>query len=259
MTTLRFSANLGFLWADHPLLERIDHAARAGFRAVELHQPYDVPARALKRRCHDAGVELLAINTGRGPRPGDFGLAAVPGHAVEARALIDQALDYAHEAGAAMIHVLAGVVKPGSHDAAREALLANLHYALRQAGPHGLTLLLEALNPADAPDYFYASVDDVAAVIAEIGDPRLKILFDFYHIGRVCGNWHDLLTRHFAHIGHVQIASVPDRCEPDHGTLDYRIICATLQRMNWTGWIGAEYRPRTTVEAGLGWRDKLLG
>ncbi|MEO8531778.1 MAG: TIM barrel protein, partial [Deltaproteobacteria bacterium] len=105
---MKVSANLGFLWSDLPLLDRIDAAARAGFMAVETHQPFEVAPNVLKARCRDAGVKLLGINTAKGSQPGDQGLAAVPGRETEARALIKQAIDYAHDAGATAVHVLAG-------------------------------------------------------------------------------------------------------------------------------------------------------
>jgi hydroxypyruvate isomerase len=138
-------------------------------------------------------------------------------------------------------------------------MLASLHYADRLAGPAGLTVLLEALNPTSEPDYFYSHVADVATIIAASGTRSTRILFDLFHIGMVGDAWQPLLETHFHEIGHIQIASVPERHEPDRGRLHYRPVMATLTRLGYQGWIGAEYQPLGDVESGLGWRDHLRG
>src|SRR5688572_2204863 len=96
----KFSANIGLLWPDRPLLQRIEAAARAGFRAIEMHWPYDTPARDVAALCRALGVKVLGINT----RPGDLskgerGLAALIGRTAEFRAAIDQSIDYCVECG----------------------------------------------------------------------------------------------------------------------------------------------------------------
>ena len=255
---IRFSANLGFLWSDLPLLERIDAAARSGFQAVELHAPFDVAPHVLRARCRDAGVRLLGINTASGSRMGDRGLAAVPGRSAEARALIKAAIDYASEAGGASVHVLAGKVPPSDRAAGREAMLASLAYADPLATQAGLVILLEPLNPVSEPGYFYSRIEEVAAIIAASGATRARLMFDLFHIGMVGETWQDLLEMHFAKVGHVQIASVPDRAEPDHGRLDYRPVMTVLEKLGYAGWVGAEYRPSGDIEAGLNWRERLL-
>ena len=75
----RIAANLGYLFTERPLLERIDAAAAAGFRAVELQFPYDVPASAVKAAIEKNKLTILGLNTPPGERDGEFGLAAVPG------------------------------------------------------------------------------------------------------------------------------------------------------------------------------------
>jgi hydroxypyruvate isomerase len=77
--------------------------------------------------------------------------------------------------------------------------------------------------------------------------------FDFYHAQIVGG---DLITRfekNLPVIGHLQCAGVPVRCEPDEGEVNYPAVFDAVDRLGWTGWIGAEYRPRARTEAGLGW------
>lgn len=253
----KFSANLGFLWPDRPLLERVDAAAAAGFKAIELHWPYATPAAELKARCARHGVALLGINTPIGnAEKGDFGLGAQPGRKAEFRDTFLQTAAYAREAGAAAVHVMAGVVAPESKAAARKIFVQNLRFAL-QAAPD-LTLLLEPINQRDKPGYFYSTIREAAELIAEVRAQNLKIMFDVYHVGVSEGDITRRLERHVADIGHVQIAAVPSRAEPDEGEIAYGAIFATLDRIGYTGWTGCEYKPRADTDEGLAW-TKTLG
>src|SRR4051794_19702162 len=141
---MKLSANLGFLFHDLPLLDAVHAAAAAGFGAIELHWPYAIDPTALRATLAELGLPLLALNTEVGDRPrGDFGLCAVPGREAEARALIDQAVDYAAVAGAGQIHIMSGKARG---DAARATLLDNLRYADRRIGGRDIGLLVEPLN-----------------------------------------------------------------------------------------------------------------
>ncbi|MGA8929420.1 MAG: TIM barrel protein, partial [Pseudolabrys sp.] len=113
----RFAANLGYLFTERPLLERIDAAAAAGFKAIELQFPYDVPPDAVKAAIERNRITILGLNTLPG-REGEFGLAAVPGRQKEWQALFTRALDYASAIGASAIHCLAGKVAPEQRPAA---------------------------------------------------------------------------------------------------------------------------------------------
>jgi hydroxypyruvate isomerase len=251
----KFSANLGFMWPDRPLLERIAAAGRAGFKAIELHFPYETPPAQVKAAAAAAGVKLLGINTH--PAETGMGLAAAPGREVEARALIDQAFDYAAAAGGTSVHVMAGKVAPEDKPQARRTFLDNLGHAIERAEQTGLVVLLEPINQRNMPGYFYSSVEEAAAIIAELGSARVRLMFDFYHVGIMQGDVLKRFERHQALIGHVQIAAVPSRAEPDEGELAYRFILDTIDRLGYDGWVGAEYRPRADTDAGLAWLRTL--
>lgn len=253
----KFSANLGFLWPDRPLLERIDAAAAAGFKAIELHWPYATPAGEVRARCEPHGLVLLGINTpvGNG-EAGDFGLGAQPGRAAEFREIFLQTVAYARQAGASSVHVMAGVVAPEHKAEAKPVFVENLRFAA-EAAPD-LTLLLEPINQRDKPGYFYSTIGEAAEIIAEACAPNLKIMFDVYHVGVSEGDVTKRLEKHLADIGHVQIAAVPSRAEPDEGEIAYNAIFATLDRIGWGGWTGCEYKPRAGTDEGLAW-TKALG
>ncbi len=255
----RFSANLGFLWPGLPLLERIDRAAEAGFRAIELHWPYETPAEAVRAACRRHGLKLLGVNTvvGNADR-GDFGLGALAGREAEFQAAIDQSLAFCRASGATAIHAMAGKVPAQDQDVAREVFRENLKHAVKKVAKEGVTLLLEPINPNDAPDYFYSTVGDAVSLIEEIGSESIRLMFDVYHVARTEGQVIARLRRNHKVIGHVQIAAVPSRAEPDEGEISYPAIFAELDALGYDGWVGCEYRPRGSTEAGLGW-VKALG
>lgn len=254
----KFSANVGLLWRDLPLLQRIEAAARAGFRAVEMHWPYDTPAREVGALCRALGIQLLGINTAPGDlSKGDLGLGAVPGREQEFREVMLQAIEYCAASSASAIHVMAGMVPLEQHARAREVFLDNLRASAVDAARHGLTLLLEPINPRNAPGYFYSRIDEAASMIRELELPHVKLQFDVFHVAIAEGDVLTKLAAHMPMIGNVQIAAVPSRAEPDEGEIHYPAIFAALDRLGYAGWVGCEYVPRKTVEAGLEWMKRL--
>lgn len=262
---LRFSANLGFLWADLPLLERIERAAQAGFRGIEMHWPYDADPVAVARLCKRLDLTILSINTPQGATAGDAGLAAQPGREGEFEHTFEQTLQWAVESSATMIHVLPGRRQtvdlgqpsglPSSEDvmnlAGASCFIRNLRWASDRAMAHGKVLLLEAINGRDKPGYFYHTQEASHAILKACDKPNIRMMFDVYHVGIAQGDVLRRLTRFLPDIGHIQIAGVPDRNEPDDGEIDYRKIFDALSRMRYSGWVGCEYRPAGNLEQGL--------
>ena len=245
----RFSANLGFLWPDRPLLARIDAAAAAGFRAIELHWPYDVPPEEVRDACARHDLTLLGLNSPVGREPGDFGLAAVPGRVAEFREGFAQAADYARRAGASAVHVMAG--KPAMKVEGGLVFAENLAWAA--AAAPDMTLLLEPINRIDQPAYFYSMPEEAAVLIDQVGAPNIGCMFDAYHVGIGGADVIESLETHLPRIRHAQIAAVPSRAEPDEGELSYGPVFEALDRLGYTGWVGCEYRPRGSTDEGLRW------
>ncbi|HEY6382736.1 MAG TPA: TIM barrel protein [Pseudolabrys sp.] len=248
----RFAANLGYLFTDRPLLERIDAAAAAGFKAIELQFPYDVPAAAVKAAIQKNKLTILGLNTPPG-REGEFGLAAVPAREKDWQALFNRAFDYASEIGASAIHCLAGKVAPEQRPAADRVFIENLAIAADRAAARNIGLLIEPINGRDRPNYFLNHVEHAANVIAKAGKPNIRMQFDFYHVQIVGGDLIHRLEKFLPVIGHLQCAAVPSRHEPDEGEVNYRAVFEAVDKLGYRGWIGAEYRPRGRTEDGLGW------
>ncbi|MGE4372779.1 MAG: hydroxypyruvate isomerase family protein [Xanthobacter sp.] len=246
---MQFSANLGFLWNELSLSEAIRAAARAGFDAVECHWPYETPAEQIASALEETGLSMLGLNTSRG-KAGENGLAALPGREADARAAIDQAIEYAVAIQAQSIHVMAGIASgPDAH----HSFCNNLYYACSRAAPHGLTILIEPLNPYDAPGYFLNTAQQAADIIQELCLPQLRLMFDCYHQQITGGDVYRTFKRLLPIIGHVQMASIPARTRPDEGELDYGYTLSRIGALGWSRPIGAEYRTMGPTEQTLGW------
>jgi hydroxypyruvate isomerase len=255
LTTMpRFAANLAYLFTELPFLDRFAAAAAAGFPAVELQLPYDQAPSAVKAELVRHGLTMLGINSPPGNlQGGEFGLAAVPGREGDFATLFRQGLDYVTAIGGRQIHVLAGHVPVEQRPAAERVFIGNLARAADMAAERAITLLIEPINPRDRPNYYLNRAEHAAAVIAGVDRPNVRIQFDFYHCQIVGG---DLIRRFEALmplVGHVQVAAVPSRHEPDEGEVNYPAIFAMLDRLGYTGFVAAEYRPRAGTGAGLGW------
>jgi len=252
---IKWSANLGFLWQELSLVDAIARASASGFAAVECHWPYETPAEDVAAALQAAKIPMLGLNTRRGDvQAGEAGLTALPGREQQARDYIDEAVEYGSQIGCSVVHVMSGVAQGAQ---ARNTLLANLDYAANQAAKHSMNVVIEPINTRDIPGYFLTGVEQAAGIISELNHQNVKMMFDCYHVQIMQG---DLLTRLKAHlpiIGHIQIAAVPDRGEPDQGEVDYREVCGAIDTMGWAGYIGAEYKPRVGTDVGLHWLKRF--
>jgi 2-dehydrotetronate isomerase len=250
---LRFAANLNMMYTEFPLLERFAAAARDGFTAVECLFPYQHSAVELGAQLKEQRLQLILINAPPGDwAAGERGLAALPGREVEFRSAICTAIEYAHALECARVHVMAGLQPAGVERAAmRETFVNNLRWAVGVAS--GIQLLIEPINPRDMPGYFLNRQDEAHAIVDEIGNPALRVQMDLYHCQIVEGDVSAKLRKYLRRVGHVQIAGVPDRHEPDHGELDYSYVLDLIDELGYRGWIGCEYLPKNGTSEGLGW------
>lgn len=251
----RFAANLSMLYPERPFLERFAAAAADGFEAVEYLFPYEYSPQELRQRLSDNSLVQALFNAPPGDwTAGERGIATLPGREDEFRTGFDRALEYAAVLGNTRIHVMAGLL-PSESDRARHhgVYLENLAYAAGQAAQAGVTVLLEPINTRDMPGFFLNRQDQAQAICKEVGARNLKVQFDCYHCQIVEGDLAVKLRRDMGGIGHIQIAGVPDRNEPDLGELNYPYLFELIDELGYDGWIGCEYRPRGDTSAGLQW------
>jgi hydroxypyruvate isomerase len=250
----RFSANLGFLWADLPIVDAIHAAHATGFDAVECHWPYDHDPADVKAALDETGLAMLGLNTLRGDvAGGDNGLAALPGREDEARVAIDRAIAYAGAIKTPKIHVMAGFSEGVR---AEDCFLDNLRYAT--AAAPDITFLIEPLNHHDAPGYFLNHTDQARRIIESVGASNLKLMFDCYHVQILEGDLTRRLRANLDITGHIQFAGVPSRGRPDEGEIDYRHVFAYIAEIGYDAPLGAEYKPEGgDTDASLGWMRTL--
>lgn len=248
-----FAANLSMMFNEWPFLDRFDAAADAGFRAVEYLFPYEHPPEAIAERLARNGLTQALFNA----PPGDFsagerGLAALAGRFEEFDAGLSRALVYVEATGVKRVHVMAGIA-----DSADEQAGVRYRHALRHAaerfGPLGIDLVIEPLNPRDMPGYFLNDFASAERLIGALGLPNLKLQFDIYHCQILHGDVTTRLRALLPIIGHVQIASVPSRNEPDGEELNFPYLMEELDRLDYLGFVGCEYNPRGKTLDGLGW------
>lgn len=252
----KFAASLNLMFTEWPLLDRFAAARDAGFKAVEVQFPYGERSDVIAARLASTRLELLLINTPRGPEEaGGRGLAALPEHKVAFRAAMDQAFTYAEATGCRMVHVMAGT-SPTANEATFEA---SLRYAAEKLAAIDGKALIEPLNLYDNPGYFLSDFDQAARIIRRLDLPNVRLQYDFYHRQRLHGEIAASLEAMLPIVAHVQFAGSPGRHEPDGGEIDYTFLFGLLDRLGYSGWVGAEYAPRNGTLAGLGWLKRYGG
>lgn len=257
---LRFAANLSMMYNEMPFLERFAAAAADGFEAVEYLFPYDFQAAdiAARLQAHKLTQALFNLPPGNWAA-GERGLACLPGREQEFAQSIETALPYALATGVRRIHVMAGIEPAGSQaPVLRRTYIENLRLACDRLGEHGIAVMIEPINRRDMPGYFLNHQAQAHAICAEVDRPNIRVQMDFYHCQIVEGDLASRLRQHFAGIGHIQIAGVPDRHEPDEGEVSYAYLLSLLESLDYAGYIGCEYRPRAGTSAGLGWLRPYL-
>jgi hydroxypyruvate isomerase len=253
----RFAANLTMLFNEVPFLERFERAAKAGFEAVEFLFPYPFAAADIKARLDANGLKLVLHNLPAGNwDAGERGIACHPDRVDEFRAGVGQAIEYARALGVPQLNCLAGKAPAGVDDAVlRATFVANLKHAAAELKKAGLKLLIEPINTYDIPGFYLNRTAQALAILDEVGADNAFVQYDIYHAQRMEGEIAATLQKHLARIGHVQLADNPGRNEPGTGELNWAFLFAHLDRIGYGGWIGCEYKPATTTEAGLGWRQ----
>jgi hydroxypyruvate isomerase len=255
----RFAANLTMLFNEVPFLDRFERAAKAGFEAVEFLFPYAFSAAEIKQRLDAHQLQLVLHNLPAGDwDAGERGIACHPDRVAEFRAGVAKAIDYAKALGVGQLNCLAGKAPAGvPEETLRQTFVENLRYAAAELKKAGLKLLIEPINSYDIPGFYLNRTAQAAAILDEVGADNAFIQYDLYHAQRMEGELAATAQKYLPRIGHIQLADNPGRNEPGTGEINYAFLFAHLDRIGYAGWIGCEYKPAASTEAGLGWRQRL--
>lgn len=253
----KLAANLSWIYQEVPFLQR-SVPPQHGFKAVEILFPYEAPAAgiAAELKKHRLTQALFNLPPGDASK-GERGLAALPGREAEFAAAIDKALDYAQALECRTLHVMSGMIAPGADvKAMHRTFISNLKKICDRTAKMDITIVLEPINHRDIPGYFTNTTDQVKAIIDQVGAPHLHLQLDLYHLQVTEGDLQKRMERLFPITSHVQIAGNPDRNEPDIGEVNHLYLLDVLDRLGYDGYVGLEYKPKTTTAAGLGWAAK---
>ncbi len=254
---MRFAANLGWLFQEHPFLDRFAAARGAGFRGVEFAQPYEYPAAEVAARLADNDLACVLINLPMGDKAkGDFGIACRPGREAEFREGVARAIAYAHSIGVPKLNCISGTAKPGEdREAMRATLVSNLRLAARELRAAGLELVIEPINTHDIPGFFLSRSPEALPLIEEVGADNLGLQCDLYHTVMMGDDPAAILRQCWPAIRHIQFADAPGRGEPGTGRIDFAPLFNLIEELGYAGWVSAEYRPskstRETVSSFL--------
>ena len=235
----RLAANVSTLFTEVGFLQRFAAARKAGFRAVEYQYPYDFGAAEVAHAAREAGVEVVLHNMPPGdPQRNERGTACLPGREQRFREDLERSIEYARAARCASLHLMAGVVPPGTEHAALHATyVANLRHAATRLEKEGMRLLIEPLSERTVANCFLRSSAQAAQVLEELGAGNAALQYDLFH---------------------MQIADVPGRHEPGSGEINFEFMFKHIDAVGYAGWIGCEYNPARGTLEGLKWAQPYL-
>ena len=251
----KFCANLSMLFTELDFLDRFEAAVDAGFTGVEFLFPYGLDAAELADRLNRHGLVQALHNMPPGDwEAGERGIAILSDRVSEFRDNVGKAIDYAKALGCGRLHCMAGIAPLGADRADLEATFVdNLRFAAAALKAEGIKCLIEPINTRDIPGYFLNHTHEASDIIAKVGSDNLFIQYDIYHMQIMEGDLSATIAAHLGEIAHMQLADTPGRHEPGTGEINYPFLFSEIDRLGYDGWIGCEYRPLTTTEAGLGW------
>ncbi len=251
----KFAANLTMLFNELPFLNRFAAAKAAGFSGVEYLFPYDFEKAVLREQLLQHGLTQVLHNLPAGNwGAGERGIAIFPDRVDEFRDGVLRAIDYAKALDCRQVNCLAGVAPAGADVfELNEVLLKNLRFAADALAREDIRLLIEPINTLDISGFFLSRTEQAVQILADVRSDNLFIQYDIYHMQVMEGDIARTLQKHLARIAHVQLADNPGRNEPGTGEINYSFLFRHLDEIGYRGWVGCEYKPKTTTVEGLGW------
>lgn len=255
----QFAANLTMLFNEDVFIDRFQKASQSGFKAVEFLFPYAYKAEDIKQKLDQYHLQLVLHNLPAGNwDAGERGIACLPNRINEFREGVSKAIEYAKILGVSQLNCLAGKA-PNDVDnkILHDTFVKNLQFAASELKKVDIKLLIEPINTFDIPGFFLNKTQQAIQILDEVGATNAYVQYDIYHAQRMEGELCNTIEQNLSRIAHIQLADNPGRNEPGTGEINYVHLFKFLDRIGYKGWVGCEYKPATTTEAGLGWINAL--
>lgn len=251
----KLAANLSMLFNEVPFMDRFDAAAQAGFKGVEFLFPYAFDMNQMADSLKKNNLELVLHNLPAGNwEGGERGIACHPDRVGEFQDGVGKGIEAAKKLGVKQVNALAGKAPEGvAADKLRATFVANLKFAAEKLKAEGIRLITEPINTFDIPGFYLNRTQQAIDIIKQVGSDNLFLQHDIYHMQRMEGELANTIKANLPMIKHMQLADNPGRFEPGTGEINYKFLFNFIDELGYDGWIGCEYRPKTTTLEGLGW------
>ena len=252
---MKLSICIEMFWLETPFEQRISLAQQAGYEAFEFWNWSNKNMEQIQAAQSETGLAVAGLVCEPGfslafpQRSDDEHVKGVEASAKAAKALKCSTL----------IVTTGNVVAGETYEMTRRRVVRKLRRMAAVAADQGVTLVLEPLNPfIDHPGYWLTTMAQAMDIVAEVGSPNLKILYDIYHQQVTEGNIIANLRLYAPWIGHIHVAGVPGRSELVGGDLDYGAIFKAIDDVAYGGYVGLELRPTRGEEGALAEALSLL-
>ncbi len=235
-----------------PFTDRILQAGEAGLQYAEMWMIEGKNPEQVAKAARRAGVTLT--NAVIGSPDGRLGGGLTdPRRRKEWLRRADRTLAFCRDAGIGACIVCTGNVIPGRTRAAmRRSVVEGLKATVEKAEAAGINLWLEPLNDKiDHADYFCTGSDEGAAICRAVGSPRMKMLFDCYHMQIMEGDLLGHIRRNLDVIGHLHSAGHPGRHELWLGETNYPFLVREIGKLDYRGVFAFEFLPTLEPSASL--------
>ncbi len=257
----KFSANLSMLFTEVPLIERFNAAKEQGFNAVEIQFPYSLSPAEIKQALDESELKLVLFNVDADDLlQGGEGLACAPKKQDQFKRAIEQTVIYAELLTPDAINVLPGrCLQQERLPEYIDTFCQNLQLARQAFSTMGISTVFEAINDIDMPGFIITTGQQMQEVLAQLQLPDLFMQYDIYHAAMMGDDAADFISKHALDIGHIQFADCPGRGQPGTGNIDFAKLFTAIDQSNYSGWVGAEYKPVGATHANLGWMQHIQG
>ena len=244
------------LYTELPWTQRFQAAKNDGFIAVEFWDWRIRDLNETKKAAKEAGIIISGFN-------GDADYSLVdPSHKKFYLEDLKKSIEAAQKVGARSVTIHSNALGEGgivvnhydnlSHTTKLCAMYDTLLECVKIAEREQINLNLEALNiTTDHVGNFLTTTQMGAEICRLIDSPRLKLLYDVYHMQLNEGSLCDTISKYCDQFGHLHVADAPVRHEPGTGEIHYPKVLCHLEACGYKGFVGYELFPKTDTKTAV--------